>query len=74
MEPSEAALSSPAIFFVEVSYFDGAPDTYQLPLAISTGNRADAVTAEHPDSILTALTSSSGVAVLHDATDLRRFS
>jgi maltose alpha-D-glucosyltransferase/alpha-amylase len=73
VESPEAALSSPAIFFVEVSYFDGAPDTYQLPLAISTGNRADAVTAEHPDSILTALTSSSGVAVLHDATALEDF-
>ncbi len=72
-EPSEAVLSSPAIFFVEVSYFEGAPDIYQLPLAISTGNRADAVTAEHPDSILTALTSSSGVAVLHDATALEGF-
>ena len=72
-EPSEAVLSSPAIFFVEVTYFEGAPDIYQLPLAISTGNRADAVTAEHPDSILTALTSSSGVAVLHDATALEDF-
>jgi maltose alpha-D-glucosyltransferase/alpha-amylase len=75
VEPSEAPPSSPAIFFVEVTYFDGVPDTYQLPLAISTGNRADAVTAERPDSVLTALTSSSGVAVLHDATareDFRR--
>ncbi len=72
-EPSAAALSSPAIFFVEVSYFEGGPDTYQLPLAISTGNRADTVTAERPDSILTALTSSSGVAVLHDAAALEDF-
>ena len=60
--------ASPAIFFVEVSYFEGEPDIYQLPLAISTGNRADAVTAEHPDSVLTTLTSTSGIAVLHDAT------
>ncbi len=74
-ERSEAAPGPPAIFFVEVSYFDGEPDTYQLPLAISTGNQADAVTSERPDSILTTLTSVSGVAVLHDAAareDFRR--
>jgi maltose alpha-D-glucosyltransferase/alpha-amylase len=74
-EPSESALVSPGIFFVEVSYFEGEPDIYQLPLAISTGNRADAVTAERPDSVLTTLTSKSGIAVLHDATareDFRR--
>ncbi len=74
-EPSESALESPAIFFVEVRYFDGEPDNYQLPLVISAGNQADAVTAERPDSVLTALTSASGIAVLHDATareDFRR--
>jgi maltose alpha-D-glucosyltransferase / alpha-amylase len=71
--PSAATLSSPVIFFVEVSYFEGMSDTYQLPLAISTGNQADTVTAQHPDSILTAMTSSSGVAVLHDATALENF-
>ena len=31
-------------------------------------SQADAVTAERPDSVLTTLTSSSGIAVLHDAT------
>ncbi|MGA9585304.1 MAG: maltose alpha-D-glucosyltransferase [Terracidiphilus sp.] len=67
-ELPELSHASPAIFFVEVNYFEGQPDIYQLPLAISTGNRADAVTAEHPDSVLTALTSTSGIAVLHDAT------
>ena len=65
---STAVPAPPAIFFVEVSYFDGEPDTYQLPLAISTGNHADTVTSEHPNSVLTTLTSVSGVAVLHDAT------
>ena len=66
---------SPAIFFLEVAYFEGEPDTYQLPLAISAGRQADTVTAERPDSILTTLTSTSGIAVLHDAAareDFRR--
>ncbi|WP_348263876.1 maltose alpha-D-glucosyltransferase [Telmatobacter sp. DSM 110680] len=64
-----------AVFFVEITYFDGEPDIYQLPLAISAGQQADAVTAERSDSILTTLTSTSGIAVLHDATvrqDFRR--
>ena len=66
---------APAVFFVEIAYFDGEPDLYQLPLAISAGQQADAVTAERSDSILTTLTSTSGIAVLHDATtreDFRR--
>jgi len=65
---SHADLVSPAVFFVEVNYFEGEPDLYQIPLAISAGQQADAVTAERPDSILTTLTSTSGIAVLHDAT------
>ena len=66
--PIGAEVVAPAIFLVEIRYFDGEPDTYQLPLAISAAQQADAVTAERPDSILTTLTSSSGIAVLHDAT------
>ena len=58
----------PALFFVEVSYFDGKPDTYQLPLAISSGPVADDVTSRHPESIISALASTSGQAVVHDAT------
>ena len=64
---------APAIFLVEIAYFDGEPDTYQLPLAISAGQQADAVTTERPDSILTTVTSTSGIAVLHDATALEDF-
>jgi maltose alpha-D-glucosyltransferase/alpha-amylase len=65
---SEDDLVSPAIFFVDVTYFEGAADSYQVPLAISTGSQADAITAERPDSVLTILTSTSGTAILHDAT------
>ena len=70
LEPAASACSDsvcPAIFFVEVTYFEGPPEAYQLPLAISAGTRADEVTASRPDSILTTLTSASGIAVLHDA-------
>ncbi len=66
-------LVPPAIFFVEVSYFEGGSDTYQVPLAISAGNQAEEVTAHQPDSVLTSLTLTSGVAVLHDATTRQDF-
>ena len=58
----------PAIFFVEIRYFEGEPQTYQVPLAISSGKLADEVNVQHPESVLSSLTSTSGVAVLHDAT------
>ena len=69
----DSGLAQPAIFFVEVSYFDGEPDIYQVPLAISTGDQADAVTVERPDSVLTTLASASGIAILHDATAREEF-
>ncbi|MGC1422444.1 MAG: maltose alpha-D-glucosyltransferase, partial [Terracidiphilus sp.] len=74
-ELTDVDLISPAIFFVEVTYFEGKADTYQLPLAISRGKQADAVSAEHPESILRTMASTSGIAILHDATaceDFRR--
>ena len=64
----EDDLVSPAILFAEVTYFEGEPDVYQIPVAISGGSQADTIVAERPDSVLTTLASSSGTAVLHDAT------
>ena len=57
----------PAIFVVEISYFEGKADVYQIPLAISIGSQADEVTTNHPDSVLTTLASATGIAMLHDA-------
>ena len=65
---SEDDFLPPAILFVEVTYSEGLADSYQIPLAISTGSQADTITGEHPDSIIKILTSTSGAAVLHDAT------
>jgi maltose alpha-D-glucosyltransferase / alpha-amylase len=69
----DAEIVTPAIFFVEIIYFDGEPDIYQLPLAISAGQQADAVTVERPDSVLTTLTSTAGIALVHDATTRQDF-
>ena len=62
-----------AIFFVEVSYLEGESQTYQVPLAISGGKQADEISVQHPESILTSLTSTSGIALLHDATTRQDF-
>ena len=65
----------PALFFVELVYTDGAADTYQIPLAFSTGEEVDALLASHPLSVLATLATPAGVAILRDATtreDLRQ--
>jgi len=64
----ESHLIPPAVFVVEISYFEGETDVYQIPLAISMGSQADEVTTSRPDSVLTSLASASGIAILHDAT------
>jgi maltose alpha-D-glucosyltransferase/alpha-amylase len=63
----EPHLITPAVFVVEIGYFEGAPDVYQIPLAISMGSQADEVATSRPDSILTSLASTTGIAILHDA-------
>ncbi len=62
---------SAAIVFIEITYADtsGAPpDVYQLPLALTSGPDSDAIRASAPASILASLTTTSGPAILHDAT------
>ena len=63
----------PAIFFVEVAFVDGEPSVHQVPLTLSTGRAADEVSTSHAESIITTFTSSSGLAVLHDAMVLEDF-
>jgi maltose alpha-D-glucosyltransferase/alpha-amylase len=65
--PLEPRIVPPAAFVVEVCYFEGPADAYQIPLAISMGSQADEVTTSRPDSVLTTLASTSGIAILHDA-------
>jgi maltose alpha-D-glucosyltransferase/alpha-amylase len=65
----------PALFYFEIGYGDNLADTYQVPLAFSVGADADALTAQHPESILAMMPSPAGSGVLHDATvreDLRQ--
>ena len=61
-----------ALVFVEVTYADSTlsqlpPDLYQLSLALTTGAEAEAIRSAAPASILAALTTANGPAILHDA-------
>ncbi len=68
-----------ALVFLELTYDDGAMDTYQLPLSIATGETAAAVRETAPNSILATVNTPGGppdAAVLYDATaneDFRQY-
>ncbi len=57
-----------AIVFIQITYAEGDPDVYQLPVALTTGPEAGAVRANAPTSILASFTTADGPAILHDAT------
>jgi maltose alpha-D-glucosyltransferase/alpha-amylase len=64
----------PALVYIEITYADGAQDTYQLPLAVTTGSLAEELVTANPLSIVATIASESGPKILHDATgreDLR---
>lgn len=57
----------PALVFCDVTYLSGAPDRYQIPLAISSGAEMDQVAMNRPQSVITRLQTETGPAILHDA-------
>jgi maltose alpha-D-glucosyltransferase/alpha-amylase len=64
---SEPAAMQLALFSFDVRYFEGLPDVYQIPLAISAGAALDEISAAMPDSIVARFTSAAGPIILHDA-------
>jgi maltose alpha-D-glucosyltransferase / alpha-amylase len=57
----------PALFLFDVRYFDGSPDIYQIPLAMSTGAEMEEIAANRPDSIVTKLVSERESIIVYDA-------
>ena len=57
-----------ALVFLRLTYADGTTDLYQLPLAVSSGNEAEAIRSAAPASILANLSAGHQAAVLYDAT------
>ena len=62
-----------ALFFCDVRYFEGSPDVYQIPLAISAGMDLEEITANQPESIVTKLDSMTGPMIVHDAVASENF-
>ena len=65
---SEPAAVPSALFFFDVTYFNSSPDVYQIPLAVSTGAALEDIAESQPESIIAKLTTSTGPAILYDAT------
>jgi len=59
-----------ALTTINVTYADGAPETYQLPLAITSGSAGGSIP---PNLILATLNTAAGPALLHDATASEKF-
>jgi maltose alpha-D-glucosyltransferase/alpha-amylase len=57
----------PAIFFLDIRYNEGEHDTYQLPLALSSGREMEAILADRPAAVLATLTAAGNPLILHDA-------
>jgi len=70
---SDLATIDAALFFFDVTYFDGSPDVYQIPLAVTTVPALDEIVAHQPESIIARLMTAAGPAILHDATVSEEF-
>jgi maltose alpha-D-glucosyltransferase/alpha-amylase len=57
-----------ALFFADISYAEGSPDSYQIPLACSAGLEAENVTASYPNSIVVSKMTPTGPIAIYDAT------
>jgi maltose alpha-D-glucosyltransferase / alpha-amylase len=55
------------LLVVSLHYGDGGSERYVVPLAVTTGEEADAVLEKHPGAVVSALTTGGAAGVLHDA-------
>jgi maltose alpha-D-glucosyltransferase/alpha-amylase len=56
-----------ALVFLQLTYDDDSTNVYQLPLAITSGEAAEAIRATEPASIVATVTAPAGPSILHDA-------
>jgi maltose alpha-D-glucosyltransferase / alpha-amylase len=66
--------TSTYILLVEVEYTDGEPDTYIIPIALVTGERADVILRDRPERVLARIDGLGETAVLYGAIFERDFS
>ncbi len=58
---------------VQVGYLEGEPETYVLPLAAASGEKADRVKAEFPQAVVARLEFREGECLLYEATYVAGF-
>lgn len=56
-----------SLTLLRVSYTEGEPEIYQLPLAFTTGAAADTLKRDRPQAVVTHLQTEAGVGILYDA-------
>ncbi len=73
----EDALTLPehnaALLLLRVQYVEGAPDEYTMPLAVLTGDAAEALLSDSPEAVIANLHSGTGTIVLADGLVLPAF-
>ena len=57
----------PALVDINIRYDNGATDSYQLPLAVSTGPEAEEVATVHPEIVLASLDTAGASTLVYDA-------
>ncbi|MES2394252.1 MAG: maltose alpha-D-glucosyltransferase, partial [Acidobacteriota bacterium] len=67
--PNSAAI----LALVEVSYSEGPPELYQLPLALASGEEAEQLRTQSPNAIVTTIDTASPPALLYDASASEAF-
>jgi maltose alpha-D-glucosyltransferase / alpha-amylase len=67
LDSAELLELNAALVFLHLTFDDDSTSVYQLPLAITTGEAAEAIRASDPASILATVTTPTGPAILHDA-------
>jgi maltose alpha-D-glucosyltransferase/alpha-amylase len=65
--------NGPRLIFVETTYVESEPDTFILPLQITSGERARKVFSESPESVIARCRSTDGESVLHDSLNNEEF-
>ncbi|MGE5238629.1 MAG: maltose alpha-D-glucosyltransferase [Chloroflexota bacterium] len=66
--PTGAPESSPYLLFLQVSYIEGSPEVYLVPLSFSTGEKAADIIENRPHAVVGRLHCGSGEGILFDGT------
>ncbi|HMH13679.1 MAG TPA: maltose alpha-D-glucosyltransferase [Edaphobacter sp.] len=67
LDYAELSQSNAALLFLKLTYDDDSTNVYQFPLGVTTGVDAESIRASDPASIVAQVTTTDGLAILHEA-------